>query len=217
MKKNIILLALLLVMVFSASAQHHRPTTTYKSAYGSTSKSTSKVGTVYGFMAGVNFPSLNEKHNNLEIENITGFGIGMMMGFSFGYFDLIPELWYSQNKSEIEMSSTRDRNELKSKDIEIPIIVSIPFAPRMKFNIGPTFSVMNNSSLIVNGVEEIDFGRTKSSVGYVIGLSVMATDKIFVDVRYTGRYSSVDQQWYDGDETYHFQYYNIGLNLGCRF
>lgn len=181
-------------------------------------KPTRHVEMVYGVVAGVMLPQLNEKSDNIDIENKAGYGFGMMWGVKLGGIEFVPEFWYMHSNTTLNKSGKSTEYELVSHDIEVPLIFAIPVGKSgLRFNVGPTFSLMNNSKLKEEGEDYTDFGRTKSTAGYLIGASLTLYEHLILDFRYTGRYIATDVPWFSGDDIYEYRYYSFGLNVGYRF
>ncbi len=181
-------------------------------------KQSRQVDMIYGVMTGVILPKLSDKQDKLSIDNKAGYGIGMMWGVDLGGLEIVPEFWYTHSNTTLNVVGESDSYDLVGHSIEVPIVFSIPFAESgLRFNVGPTFALMSNTKLKEAGEEDIDFGRTKSTAGYLIGLSLTLYERLILDCRFTGRYVSTDTQWYNSDESYSYRYYDFAVNVGYRF
>ncbi len=215
MNVKMLLLLPLLACVTSLSAQQ------YKEDYvidRSGSYGGSQTGMVYGVMAGINVPLMTDKMEKVDVGGTAGFAMGMMWGVNLGGLQIAPEIWYQHDKSSLEYSSKGIEGDLVSNSIEVPIVFGMKLGP-MRLNVGPSFSLMSDSTLQVAGDEDIDFGRTKSTAGYLVGLSTTLMDHLILDVRYTGRFVSVTNPWYTstGEDDPDYRYYSFGINVGYKF
>lgn len=173
------------------------------------------VEMIYGVAAGTAFPKMSDKQDLIDINNKAGYEFGMMWGVKLGGLEVVPEIWYSHANTDLRIKSTDETYYLVSHDIEMPIIFAIPVS-FLRFNVGPTFSLMNQSHIEVAG-ESIDFGRTKSTAGYLIGVSALIREHFIVDFRFTGRFVSNSQEWFEEQTHYDYRYYSFGLHAGYRF
>ncbi len=216
MKIKITLLALLLGLCFPLSAQIYDEDYVIEKNVSSIG---SKIDMVYGVMAGVTIPRLSDKEGILDVENTAGYQIGMMWGVGLGALEIVPEIWYQHENTKLMQSGDDDVYEMVSSGIEVPIIFAMRFTDWLRFNVGPSFSLMNNSKLHFEDKdkEPVDFGRTRSAAGYVVGLSATISQNFILDVRYTGRFVSTGLDWYNGWTQYEYRYYNMAFNVGYRF
>ncbi len=214
MKLKYIITAIMLVAVTAVSAQRYAEDfVIHKGA-----KQSNHVDMVYGVMAGVILPKLSDKQDKLAIDNKAGYGIGMMWGVDFGGVELVPEFWYAHSNTTLNVIGESKSYDLVSHSIEVPVIFALPIAESgLRFNVGPTFALMSNSKLECEGEEEIDFGRTKSTAGYLIGLSLTLYERLILDCRFTGRYVSTEKEWHNSGESYDYRYYDFAINVGYRF
>ncbi len=172
---------------------------------------------IYGVMAGVNVPKLTEKDGLMDISNRLGFGFGMMWGVDFGRVELVPEIWYTRTNVDMMVVGSSESYSMGCNNIEVPILVAIPFGA-IRLNFGPTLSLVNNSTLQeVDGDESIDFGRTRSTVGYLVGASCTFNNNMIIDLRLSGGLKAVEMEWYKGNKSYNYNFFSCGLNVGYRF
>ncbi len=216
MKLKYLILALLIAATTSLSAQQYAED--YIIHKGGAPRHHNKVEMVYGVLGGVILPQLSEKGDDIDVSNKAGYGFGMMWGLKFGGIEFVPEIWYTHANTTLNKSGNDNKYDLVSHDIEVPLIFSIPVGESgLRFNVGPTFSMLNNSKLKEDGKDYTDFGRTKSTSGYLIGASLTLFEHLILDFRYTGRYIATDVPWFSGDDIYRYRYYNFGFNVGYRF
>lgn len=215
MKLKFLLSAMVLATVTSLSAQQYSEDyVIHKNAVDKDHQ----TQMIYGVMAGVSIPVMSDKQSVVDISNTAGYEIGMMWGVDLGGINIVPEIWYQHDKTDLKNNSNGVEGELVSHSIEVPILFGVEFGP-MRFNFGPSFSLMSNSKILVAGEEEADFGRVKSTAGYLFGLSAVLMEHLILDFRYTGRFVSTSNAWYEGyDGTEHdYRYYSFGVNLGYKF
>ncbi|MFR9628128.1 MAG: outer membrane beta-barrel protein [Rikenellaceae bacterium] len=173
---------------------------------------------IYGVMAGVNVPVMSDKQDIVDISNTAGYQIGMMWGLDFGGLEVVPEIWYQHSKANISHSNRDEGGELVSRSVEVPIIMAMSLGDIIRFNVGPSFSVMNENDYQKDGDDDVEeFGRMKSGAGYVAGISATISERFIVDFRYSGRFVSLDSEWYRGTSEHSYRYYNFSFNVGYRF
>lgn len=215
MKVKITLLALLLGFCLPLSAQIYAED--YIIQKDIIAKS-SRAQMIYGVMAGVTMPKLSDKQDALDISNATGFQLGMMWGVGLGALEIVPEIWYQHENTKLTEVCYDEKYSMVSNNIEVPILFVMRFADWFRFNIGPSFSLMNSTKIVADDDgDSIDFGRTRSAAGYTVGLSATLSERYIIDLRYTGRFVSADTEWHTGANSYEYRYYNMAFSVGYRF
>lgn len=106
------------------------------------------------------------------------------------------ELGYMHNN--IDLSRAGVEYEVKSNVMEIPIMFSYRGLGAMRFNVGPVLSLAA-SGKYSNGVERIEFGRMRPTVGYTAGVGVEISQHIVIDARFTGGLARTDN-YFEGAE-----------------
>ncbi len=106
------------------------------------------------------------------------------------------ELGYLHNN--IDLSRMGVEYEVKSNVMEIPIMFSYRGLGAMRFNVGPVLSLVA-SGKYSNGVERIEFGRMRPTLGYMAGVGVEISQHIVVDARFTGGLARTDN-YFEGVE-----------------
>ena len=96
------------------------------------------------------------------------------------------EIGYLYNKIEAGVES--NRLDVKSNVLEIPVLFSYRGLGRMRLNLGPQFSLGGTARYQLPS-EKIEFGRLRSTVGYVVGLGVDISDHLLLEARYTGSFA----------------------------
>ncbi len=219
MRIKITLLALFMGLCLPISAQIYSDDYNIHEIKDNITLKGPKYGMIYGVMAGVNIPVMSDKQDLVDVTSTTGYQFGMMWGVDMGILEIVPEIWYQHNKSNIYHNYYESEGELVNSSIEMPIILAVSFADYFRFNIGPSFSLMSSSEyrpLDPNDSVE-DFGPIKSTVGYVLGFSATVKERFVIDARYTGRFVSVDSEWHSGASEHEYRFYNYSFNIGYRF
>ncbi|MFI3304074.1 MAG: hypothetical protein SNF68_01130 [Rikenellaceae bacterium] len=213
MRLKFIAAVILVVLCTSASAQLYKEDYVISKDRGGYKPN---MRTFCGVMAGVSVPILADKAKELEIENNVGYNIGMMWGMDFGSVEITPEIWYQHYKINVYDPDTTSGGDIINNSIEMPIIVALKFG-NIRFNFGPSLSLMSSSKIDAKSDESIDFGNIKSTGGYIVGLSLTLIDHVIIDARYTGRFVSTKNEWYNGGGEHEYRYSSCGVNVGYRF
>ncbi len=172
------------------------------------------ISMVYGITAGVIFPVLDIKGGNIDISSNPGFKAGIMWGVDFGRVEIVPEVLYSTFNMDVRDGS--QNVELHNSSIDMPLLVGVKVARAVKLHVGPTFSLMCNNRLTYEDGTEEDYGRIKSSVGYVAGVTYNVVKNFIIDFRYTGRFTDYGNEW-PGGSPYDIWMYSLDLTAGFRF
>ena len=106
------------------------------------------------------------------------------------------ELAYLYNR--IDASRSGVEYGVKSNAMEIPIMFSYRGLGAMRFNVGPVLSLAS-AGRYSNGLERIEFGRTRPTLGYTAGVGVELTQHIVIDARFTGGFARTDN-YFEGAE-----------------
>ena len=106
------------------------------------------------------------------------------------------ELAYLHNR--IDASRAGKEYDVKSNVMEIPIMFSYRGLGPMRFNLGPVLSLAS-AGRYTNGVERIEFGRMRPTLGYTAGIGVEITQHLVVDARFTGGLARTDN-YFEGAE-----------------
>lgn len=195
------LLALLLVIVaVPTMAQNHKR---------------GGVDMVYGVAGGVTFPVLDISGADVELSSKLGYKLGIQWGVDFGVVDIVPELWYSSFKMGFDTNGTSGV-KLKNSSLDMPILVGIRVANPVKLHLGPAFSLMCNNEIAFDDGKVLEYGRIKSNVGYVVGVSYQVFRSLFLDFRYTGRFTAAHNEWEDGS-SHDIMMYTLDLTAGFKF
>ncbi len=179
---------------------------------------TSDLGMVYGLMVGANIPLLTDKIDVADVSQAAGFQIGARWGVDLGGLEIVPEIWYMHDKMHVESKSTNSTGDLVTNSLEFPIVFGIGLGQYVRFDVGPSFSLMSNNKYYDDDGSDVeDFGSFKSTFGYLIGFSTTIAEHYVVDLRYSGRFVSTELAHPHGGEESDYRYYNICINFGYRF
>ncbi len=205
-----LLTAMLLMCATTLSAQQYKQD--YVISKGAPASAT-RTAMVYGVMGGVTLPRMTDKSEVIDITHTAGYSVGLMWGLDLGSVEFVPEIWYRHSNSDLEASG--DDYSLKNNTLEVPLLCALKMGC-LRLNFGPSFSLLSNGTL-ERGNKSYEFGRVRSTVGYVVGLSAVLVEHVVLDVRYNGHFVPLDVAWYSGDDLYTYSYRSVGFNVGYRF
>ncbi len=224
--KNSIILIVALLLITPTMAQKH--SAQYKPApRGSYSQNSyivdnaSKIEMIYGIAAGVSCPQLKFSGNGAVVSLTPGFKAGIMWGVDWGRYELVPELWYSSFSMDFEDGASNVKGaELRSKNLDFPIMFGIEIYGPLRISFGPSFSLMSNNKITTKSGDSYEFEHIKGSVGYAAGVSCDIYNNLFIDVRYVGLFSSSTTEYFGSSstsDTYNIRMYTIDITAGFRF
>lgn len=122
------------------------------------------------------------------------------------------ELAYVYN--EMEASLGQFSADVKSNIMEIPLLFSYRGLGPVRLNCGPVLSIGGTARYDV-GVEKVEFGRMRSTVGYVVGAGVSLTPHLLLDARFVGNFAK-PSNYFEGVEFSTPNYWGV-LSLGYMF
>lgn len=164
-----------------------------------------------GISVGATYMGMSAK--GLELQPKMGLRGALTMSLCwYEQVALQMELAYLHNK--IETKSMKTTFDVKSNVMEIPLMFSYRGLWPMRFNVGPVLSLAGTGRYS-NGEEKIEFGRLRTTLGYVASVGVNISDSVVVDARFTGNVGRTDN-YFEGVEFSSSSYW-VGLNIGYLF
>lgn len=165
--------------------------------------------TQMGLMAGASY--MFSSADVVDLQPTLGVRLALFM--SRTWYDAVAvqmEVAYLYNKIEADK-----RVDVKSNVVEVPILFSYRGLGPMRFSLGPQFSIAGTARYdSLTGVgERIEFGRLRSSVGYVASVGVELSRSLLVEARYTGNFAK-SENYFEGRE---FQTTSGWLSLNVAF
>ncbi len=146
MKKiSILLVALILMTVFSAQAQIK-----------------------LGIRGGLNFPSLNAQAGSIDLDAATGWHGGLQVELKLPIIGIEGDVLYSQvGVSNIDLQGTI--GDLKHTTLDIPVVAKFYILKVLNIQAGPQFSFVTSSKI---GDFDVKNQIDNKTVGFVAGLGV---------------------------------------------
>ena len=151
-----------------------------------------------------------EAGSGVDLSPKVGIRAALMMALVWqDDYALQIEMGYLHNK--IEASRGGVEQDVKSNVMEIPIMFSYRGLGPLRLNVGPVLSLAS-SARYSNGVERIEFGRVRPTLGYTAGVGVELSRRIVVDARFTGALARTDN-YFEGVEFRSSAYWaTLGVN-----
>lgn len=122
------------------------------------------------------------------------------------------ELAYIYN--EMEASLGGFSADVKSNVMEIPLLFSYRALGPVRLNVGPVLSIGGTARYEV-GIEKVEFGRMRSTLGYMVGAAVSLTPHLLLDARFVGNFAK-PLNYFEGCEFSTPNYWAV-LSLGYMF
>ncbi|MBR4995086.1 MAG: outer membrane beta-barrel protein [Alistipes sp.] len=165
-----------------------------------------------GIMAGASYMSSSASAVGLAPHSfgIRG-GLSMSLCWSEEYA-LQMELAYLYN--EIEATKGSFATDVESNIMEIPLLFSYRGLGPVRLNVGPVLSLAGTARYDA-GSERVEFGRVRSTIGYVAGVGVELSRHLLLDARFVGNFAA-PSNYFEGAE-FSSPYYWVVLSLGYMF
>ena len=113
------------------------------------------------------------------------------IGKSFG---IQPEISYAYSNIKINDSYNNFSTKAKSNIVQIPMLLSFR-AAMFRFNFGPVFTLMDNTSYNLadkdETIKQMTLGKLYPAVTYAAGISVKVSRRMMIDVRYADMFRSL--------------------------
>ncbi len=171
----------------------------------------------FGLMGGWNNAKYSIKDDKGAISNDSGFQVGASVSASVLFLSITPELIYSQNNFTVsDMSILNQPFDVKSKSLDVPVIVGLTLLGPIRVEAGPSFSVMSKATATAGG-DSTEIGRVNSKTGYVLGVSVKIF-KFTVGARFNGQFGGTNNTFSSqkGD-SYDIRKFSYSARIGYKF
>ncbi|KZE83810.1 porin family protein [Myroides marinus] len=151
-----------------------------------------------GIKAGANFTNISTDLKDYSSKTATGYGLGAMARFDIKKTYIQTELFFSEKNSKFE-GDRQGSFEVKSKQIEIPVVIGHKFVNLPLFSLRGfaggvytnTFDDKFSGSKINETVKFDNFD--KNNIGYRLGVGVDVL-KFTLDVSYDGSFSKTNKE-----------------------
>ena len=166
--------------------------------------------------------SLEEARLVRSGQSTIGFHAGAFTRFSVLGLYLQPELLFTQAGGEIEIRDSATDNfdqiqELTYNKIDVPIMLGFRMGSVLRFNAGPSFSLILGQDARTEGTnEEVRNRYEDSTVGYQIG-GGLDIGKLVLDIRYEGSLSKLGDSVQLGGRRFDTDYRNNQFSVSLGF
>ena len=127
-----------------------------------------------------------------------------------------PQILYVRQGLRIRPAGIAEVN-VKSKSIDVPVLVSLRLLNPFRIYAGPVFTVMNDCKRKA-GDDLIDFGRVRPTLSYTVGAGVVVLRHLLIDLRYNGQFRGKHDVALPEDVMLpEIRSYNVALSVGYLF
>ena len=147
-----------------------------------------RVSLEWGVIAGLNIPNYSTNQSGFSLKDKLGWQAGITTAVNFGSFAIEPQILYVRQGLRIRPDNQQELN-LKTNSVDVPIFFSLRMLRPVRFYLGPVFTVMNDCKQKEGG-NLLDFGRLRPTISGAIGVGVMVTPHMLIDLRYNGQLRS---------------------------
>lgn len=170
----------------------------------------------WGVIGGINVPDYNTNMSKADVKNKMGWQLGITTALDLGVVALEPQILYVRQGLRIKPEGIPELN-VKSKSIDVPILVSLRLLNPFRIYAGPVFTVMNDCKQKA-GDDLLDFGRVRPTLSYTVGAGVVILRHLLVDLRYNGQFRGKhDVALTDEVMLPEIRSYNVALSVGYLF
>ena len=160
---------------------------------------TPKVSTEFGLGVGARYnlfnvvPLCNDFTPKMSMQWSGGAALQFRLniGRSFG---IQPEIAYARSVIRINDEQNGFSTKAKNNIVQIPMLLSFRVA-MFRFNFGPVFTLMDNTSYSLadknETIKQMTLGKLYPAVTYAAGISVKVSRRMMIDVRYADMFRSL--------------------------
>lgn len=198
MLRKIVLILFLAAVAWSAAAQ--RPRTRVE----------------WGVIGGINVPDYTTSMSKADVKDKMGWQVGIVTALNLGAIAVEPQLLYVRQGLRIRPEGLPEVN-VKSKSIDVPVLVSLRLLNPFRIYAGPVFTVMNDCKR-KSGGDLLDFGRVRPTLSYTVGAGVVVLRHLLIDLRYNGQFRGKHDVLLNDDvKLPEIRSYNVALSVGYLF
>lgn len=198
MFRKLVLTLFLAVVACSASAQR------------------SRTRMEWGVIGGINVPDYTTNMSKADVKDKMGWQVGITTAVNLGVVAVEPQILYVRQGLRIRPEGLSELN-VKSKSIDVPVLVSLRLLNPFRIYAGPVFTVMNDCKQKA-GDDLLDFGRVRPTLSYTIGAGVVLLRHLLIDVRYNGQFRGKHDVALTNEVMLpEIRSYNVALSVGYLF
>lgn len=171
------------------------------------------LSTEWGAGISGTYTGISSGNEDISFSPRIGYGAYIGMSLCVGrYFALHTEIDYHFGNLLVTRGDMS--RKVKSRSIEMPILLTFRGADRLRFSIGPVIAVMDRSRYDTD-TETIEFGAVRPTWNMAVGAGVTLGRRCLLEARYTRALQRTLNQ-FEGDE-FRSDSYRVVLSLGLLF
>ena len=171
----------------------------------------------WGVLGGINVPDYTTNMTKADVKNKMGWQVGITTAVDLGIIGIEPQILYVRQGLRILPEGLSEELNVKSRSVDVPILVSLRLLKPFRVYAGPVFTVLNDCKR-KSGDDLLDFGRVRPTLSYTVGAGVVLLRHLLIDVRYNGQFRGKPDVALPNDvmlpET---RSYNVALSVGYLF
>ena len=141
----------------------------------------------WGVLGGINVPDYTTNMTKADVKNKMGWQVGITTAVDLGIIGIEPQILYVRQGIRILPEGLSEELNVKSRSVDVPILVSLRLLKHSRVYAGPVFTVLNYCKR-KSGGDLLDFGRVRPTLSYTVGAGVVLLRHLLIDVRYNGQF-----------------------------
>ncbi|WP_300738738.1 outer membrane beta-barrel protein [uncultured Alistipes sp.] len=171
----------------------------------------------WGVLGGINVPDYTTNMTKADVKNKMGWQVGITTAVDLGIIALEPQILYVRQGIRILPEGLSEELNVKSRSVDVPILVSLRLLKPFRVYAGPVFTVLNDCKR-KSGDDLLDFGRVRPTLSYTVGAGVVLLRHLLIDVRYNGQFRGKPDVALPNDVMLpEIRSYNVALSVGYLF
>lgn len=171
----------------------------------------------WGVLGGINVPDYTTNMTKADVKNKMGWQVGITTAVDLGIIGIEPQILYVRQGIRILPEGLSEELNVKSRSIDVPILVSLRLLRPFRIYAGPVFTVLNDCKR-KSGDDLLDFGRVRPTLSYTVGAGVVLLRHLLIDVRYNGQFRGKPDVALPNDVMLpEIRSYNVALSVGYLF
>ena len=171
----------------------------------------------WGVLGGINVPDYTTNMTKADVKNKMGWQVGITTAVDLGIIALEPQILYVRQGIRILPEGLSEELNVKSRSVDVPILVSLRLLKPFRVYAGPVFTVLNDCKR-KSGNDLLDFGRVRPTLSYTVGAGVVLLRHLLIDVRYNGQFRGKPDVALTNDVMLpEIRSYNVALSVGYLF
>lgn len=171
----------------------------------------------WGVLGGINVPDYTTNMTKADVKNKMGWQVGITTAVDLGIIGIEPQILYVRQGIRILPEGLSEELNVKSRSVDVPILVSLRLLKPFRVYAGPVFTVLNDCKR-KSGDDLLDFGRVRPTLSYTVGAGVVLLRHLLIDVRYNGQFRGKPDVALTNEVMLpEIRSYNVALSVGYLF